>query len=77
LNDKEIEIKDSYNFYKIKGEITTAIELNDFIIKHESNEHQIYLEIQDKFCFIQHREILPLTDLKLKKNNMIKFFIFI
>jgi broad specificity phosphatase PhoE len=37
-DNKETEIKDYYNFYKIKDEITTAIELNDFIIKHESNE---------------------------------------
>jgi broad specificity phosphatase PhoE len=38
LSETDEAVKNYYKYYKIKNEITTAIELNDFIIKHESED---------------------------------------
>ena len=68
-DDKEIEIKDYYNFYKIKGEITTAIELNDFIIKHESNDS---IKIFENIHSMGERVNNFIEGIKnIKKNNIV------
>jgi len=38
LSETDDDVKNYYKFHKIKGEITTAIELNEFILKNEMND---------------------------------------
>ena len=66
LSETDENIKNYYKYYKIKDEITTAIELNDFILKHEMNDSvKIFENIKSMSQRLNHF----IEGLKNLKNN--------
>jgi broad specificity phosphatase PhoE len=47
LSETDEDVKNYYKFHKIKSEITTAIELNDFILQNEMKNPNFY---DKSFC---------------------------
>jgi broad specificity phosphatase PhoE len=69
LSETDEEIKNYYKYYKIRDEITTAIELNDFIIKNEINDSN---KVFENIKIIGNRVDHFIEGLKvLKFNNII------
>jgi len=69
LSETDNDVKNYYNFYKIKGEITTAIELNDFILKHEATDS---IKVFENINVMGERVNNFIEGIKnLKKNNIV------